>query len=70
MDKIRMGKAMRKARIEAGLSQMDVVDVLDIRQCTLSLWENGHSGITLNYMEKLADLYGCTLDRLVGYEKS
>lgn len=54
------------ARINAGLSQGEVARRLGINQSTVSYWESGKKLPRGTTLVKLADLYCCTIDELMG----
>ena len=58
---------LRLARIQAGYVQGDTVsELLGIHKNTLYRYERGDTFPTVEILIKLADLYGSTLDALVG----
>lgn len=50
-------KAWRRA---TGLSQQKVADMLGVTGATVSRWETGEGGITLQQFKALADLYNAS----------
>lgn len=54
------------ARIAAGLTQSEVARRLEIDQSAVSRWENGKRIPRGTLLVKVADLYGCTIDELLG----
>jgi len=59
---MRNARILREAR---GLSQSDVFLATRINDTHLSRFERGLSELSLSNLQKLATLYGCTLDDLV-----
>lgn len=57
---------LRKLREEAGYSQGDVADRLDVSRPAVSSWESGKVRPRLNKLEQLADLFGTTVADLMG----
>lgn len=54
------------ARIAAGLTQSEVARRLEIDQSTVSYWETGKHLPRGALLIQAADLYGCTIDELLG----
>lgn len=54
------------ARENAGLSQRDVARQLGVDQSTVCSWEVGRQHPRASMLVKLADLYCCTIDELMG----
>ncbi len=52
---------LRKAK---GLSQQDVGEALGISQAAVAMWETGKSKPTIDKLQKLAELFGCSIDNL------
>lgn len=60
-------EALRAARIDAGLTQYEVAESLGISQPRVARFENGSGSFPqIDRLIQLADLYHCTLDKLVG----
>jgi transcriptional regulator with XRE-family HTH domain len=62
----RLGKRVRAAREKAGMSQMDVVLKNGGSLSHLQKIERGVLDPRVSTMAKLAKLFGCTIDELVG----
>ena len=63
-----MGRSMRVKRIVADMKQWQAAKELGIAPNTLGNWEHGYHSLRIVDAWALADLYGCTLDELVGRE--
>lgn len=61
-----LGARLKEIRQSRGLSQSQVAKYLEIDQTTLSKIEKGTRNIGIASLEKLAALYFCTLDQLLG----
>lgn len=59
---------LRAARKAAGLRQTDVAKIVGICQSGYSDWERGKNKIDDKSLQKLAELYGCSVDYLLGRE--
>lgn len=54
------------ARKRTGMSQMEVARRLGIDQSSVAYWETGKNIPRASMLVKLADLYCCTIDELMG----
>lgn len=54
------------ARIAAGFTQTEAARRLKVNQSTISYWEHGKKFPRGAMLVKTADLYGCTVDELLG----
>ena len=59
--------AIKQMRENAGLSQQDAADALDITKRRYGNWEREDREINLRDAIRLADLFGCTLDELANH---
>ena len=60
---------MRKIRLERGLSQMAVAEVLEINQQQYSRYENGQNEIPVRHIITLCKFYGISADWLLGLKE-
>ena len=58
-------KRLKILRINAGLKQTDIADILGIQQTVYSRYERGFQTIPLNFLIKLADFYNTSTDYLL-----
>lgn len=65
-DRAALGKRLRAAREDAGLSQQDVADRLGIYQSTVAFMEKGRRDVSALELVQLARLFGMTADALLG----
>lgn len=56
--------SLRAARTNAGLTQKEAADMLEISNSTLCNWENGVSFPDAEQIEKLCALYGMSYDNI------
>ena len=63
--KVTMGKKIAKARKDAGLTQADIADKLDISYQAVSLWETDKAVPDMYNLMKLAELLGVSVSSLV-----
>lgn len=59
-------KKLRELRKEKNLTQQDLADYLNVSKYTISHWELGESFPPINFLYKLADIFECSIDYLVG----
>lgn len=56
-----------RCRREAGLSQLDVMKALNLKSTgTVSMWETGRNAPRGIILVRLAELYKCSVDELLG----
>lgn len=58
--------ALAAARTNAGFSQAEVARRLGVDQSAVSFWESGKNLPRTSMLVKLADLYCCSIDELLG----
>ncbi|MCL6592703.1 MAG: helix-turn-helix domain-containing protein, partial [Alicyclobacillus sp.] len=56
---------MERERIKHGWTQDEVADKIGVARSTYSNYENGHREPDLNTIQKLAELYGVSIDYLL-----
>ena len=56
------------AREKAGLTQAVVAEKLGVTGAAVCQWEKGKTSPKLPMLRKIANLYGCTVDELLGNE--
>lgn len=61
-----IGDIMREKRNERHMSQELFCDLMDIHTHTLRNWEQGKSYPNIEETAKMADVFGCSIDELVG----
>lgn len=61
-----LSKRLREARIKAGYTQIDAAKKLKISNGTLSGYERDYRDPDTDFLNKAADLYGVTVDWLLG----
>lgn len=57
---------MAFARRKAGLLQRQVAESLGVSLATVGMWDTGRNMPRANMLPKIANLYGCTVDDLLG----
>jgi transcriptional regulator with XRE-family HTH domain len=61
-----LSKAIRSARRRAGLSQVELAELLGVRQSSVSQWERGSTKPSTVHLLTLAARLGCSLVELAG----
>lgn len=64
------GELLKEKREKLGLSQSMVASKINTSHQNISRWESGKVLPSIDFCVKLADLYGVSLDELVGREKN
>lgn len=57
---------IKKARLDAGLTQLEVAEKLGIAQAQYARWENGGRNPKDETVEKLSEIFGVSFDYLKG----
>ncbi|MDB8643960.1 helix-turn-helix transcriptional regulator [Streptococcus australis] len=57
---------IKKARLNAGLTQLEVAEKLGVAQAQYARWENGGRNPKDETIEKLADIFGASFEILKG----
>jgi len=65
---MRLGETIYRLRTAAHLSQGDLADALNVSRQSVSKWENDTAVPELDKLIKISQLFGITLDELVGIE--
>lgn len=60
-----LGSAVRSARLAKGLSLRTLADLLDVSPATMSAVENDRTPLTVQRLQRIAELLGVPADRLV-----
>ena len=57
---------IKKARLDAGLTQIEVAEKLGVAKAQYARWENGGRNPKDETVKKLAEIFGVTFDKLQG----
>ena len=60
-----MAMSIKAARVNAGLSQVQVAEKLGVTQRTVSFWENGKSLPNARHIKDICELYGVHYDDII-----
>ncbi|MCL2548234.1 MAG: helix-turn-helix domain-containing protein [Symbiobacteriaceae bacterium] len=66
---LKIGKLIAELREKASLSQEDMAGKLEVSQATVASWEQGLTMPDISYLPLLADLFGITIDELLGRQQ-
>ena len=66
---IKCGEILKEQREKLGLSQSIVASKINTSHQNISRWESGKIMPSIDFCVKLADLYGISLDELIGRDK-
>lgn len=64
-----LGETIYRLRTKAGMSQDALANALDVSRQSVSKWENNAAVPELEKLMKLSEIFGVTLDELVGREQ-
>lgn len=59
-----MKMSLKAARVNAGLTQEQVAEMMEISPTTLSGWENGDRRIKADDFKRLCDIYNVSMDAI------
>ena len=57
--------SLKAARVNAGLSQKEVADILGVSNKTIHSWEKCDTFPSADYIDKLCKLYGVSYDDII-----
>lgn len=61
-----IGKSIKEKRIEQGLSQQALANMIGVTHASISYWENGVNIPNVFDVWKIADVLNISIDELVG----
>ena len=64
-----LGQKIKKLRIDSGLTQKDLSNMVNVTFQTVSKWEKDENEPDVSTLKKLASLFGCSLDYLLSEEE-
>ena len=62
------GERLKDLRIEKGIGQVELAQVINVSKGIISLWENGLREPKLSNLVALAQFFGVSIDYLAGIE--
>lgn len=65
IDKVKIGKALKKERLFQGLSLMYVAELINVNEVTLKSYEEGNRLVKLDVAYRLSQLYNISVDDLI-----
>ena len=63
---VNFANRLKELRIEKSLSQQQLANLMSMSKMAISHWESGHSEPSIAQLIYLAELFGVTIDYLVG----
>lgn len=63
---ITLGKRLKKLREEKGLTQKQLAEIISMSQQTIGHYEVGRARPDLDTLQRLAEIFGCSIDFLLG----
>ena len=61
---------IKEFRVAAGMKQSELAELTHAKQSTVSGWESGRREPDFETLSIMASTFGCTIDDLLGYEKT
>ncbi len=55
---------IKELREKAGITQMQLAEILKVSQSTIAMWETGYTMPRAGTLPKLAQVLGCSIDDL------
>lgn len=59
--------SIRALREAAGMRQYELAARMGVKQASVSAWESGSGNPSVENLKKLADIFQCSIDELLGY---
>ncbi|WDV46832.1 helix-turn-helix transcriptional regulator [Clostridiaceae bacterium M8S5] len=69
MESLKMGHIIKKLRLNKNIKQDELAKILEVSTAAISKWENNHTYPDITQLPILANYFGVTIDKLMGYEK-
>lgn len=60
-----LGPLLRSARLDAGITQTELADIVEVKQSTVSMWESGRQRPHLHQVPLIAETLGIDATSLV-----
>lgn len=61
---------IKELRIATGLRQGDLAQTLNVTQAAVSAWELGRREPDLETLRRIAEIFNCSIDELLGNDKA
>ncbi len=59
--------SIRALREAAGMKQYELAARMGVKQASVCAWESGENYPSVENLKKLADIFQCSIDELLGY---
>ena len=60
---------IKRIRLEKGIKQKDLATMMSVKQGTVSGWETGYREPDLDSLKRMADIFDCSIDELLGQKE-
>jgi len=64
--KNKIGKCIKEKRLERGMSQTKLAELIGVTHAAISFWENGVNIPNILDCWKIADIFNISIDELIG----
>ena len=64
---ITIGENIKRLRLEKGITQEQLAEILNVSNAAVSKWERGGSFPDITLLFPLSDYFGISLDELMGH---
>lgn len=61
---------IKDLRVSAGMTQRELADKLGISNAAVAQWETGDNRPTVTNLERMADIFGVTIDYILGRDSA
>ncbi|MBQ7903363.1 MAG: helix-turn-helix transcriptional regulator, partial [Oscillospiraceae bacterium] len=68
MDNAKIGSLIYRLRKEKGYTQLQLADILNISDKTISKWERGQGCPDISLLKSLSELFGVDMEKLLAGE--
>lgn len=66
---MKIDQTIHNLRVEKGFTQEQLAEMLGVSMQAVSKWERGNAYPDITLLPELAEIFGCSVDRLLGYDR-